>query len=78
VPVHQRLGADRLLGGDEVGDDGAQHLEAAIIGDTHGSAHPLKIFRETAFVRLRTRVFGTRPQSRGDYLGDPPHFTVID
>jgi hypothetical protein len=33
----ERLGPDRFLGGDEVGDDGAQHLEATIVGATHCS-----------------------------------------
>ena len=31
----RRLGADRLLGGHEVGDDGAQHLEATVVGTAH-------------------------------------------
>ena len=35
MPVHQRLRADRLLGGDEVGDDRAQHLKAALVGTSH-------------------------------------------
>ncbi|SHU40718.1 Uncharacterised protein [Mycobacteroides abscessus subsp. abscessus] len=36
VPVDQGLGADGLLGGDVVGDDGAQHLETPVIRTCHG------------------------------------------
>jgi hypothetical protein len=35
VPLDQRLGADGLLGGHEIGDDGAQHFETPVIGTTH-------------------------------------------
>ena len=36
VPLDQGLAADRLLGGDVVLDDGAQHLELAVVkGHTH-------------------------------------------
>src|SRR5271154_6565932 len=35
MPVPQRLRADRFLGGDEVGDDRAQHLKAALVGSCH-------------------------------------------
>jgi branched-subunit amino acid aminotransferase/4-amino-4-deoxychorismate lyase len=41
VAVDERLGTDRLLGVDEVGDDGAQHLETTIVGASH-SAHLLQ------------------------------------
>src|SRR5439155_19907381 len=36
VPLDEGLGTDRLLGGNEVGDDGAQHLEARCVCTTPG------------------------------------------
>jgi hypothetical protein len=41
VPLDQSLGADRLLGRDEVGDDGPQHLKTTSVGSSH-LAHLLK------------------------------------
>ncbi len=35
VAFHQRLGTDRLLGRDEVGDDGTEHLKATVVGTSH-------------------------------------------
>ena len=40
VTLHQGLRTDRLLGGDEVGDDGAQHLEATVVGTSHWLSPP--------------------------------------
>ena len=40
MPFDERLRSDRLLGRDEVRDDGAQHLEPTIVGTTHGSPSP--------------------------------------
>jgi hypothetical protein len=47
VPLDEGLGADRLLGGNEVGDDGTQHLEATIVGTTHVftfPSHPVGVY----------------------------------
>src|SRR6185312_10918550 len=35
MALHQRLGTDRFLGGDEVGDNGPQHLKPTVIGTSH-------------------------------------------
>src|SRR5580693_10304686 len=35
VALDQRLRPDRLLGGDEVGDDRTQHLKATVVGTSH-------------------------------------------
>ena len=35
VPVDEGLRTDRFLGGDEVGNDGAQHLEATVVSTSH-------------------------------------------
>jgi hypothetical protein len=40
VAVDEGLGTDRLLGRDEVGDDGTQYLEATIVGAAHVFTHP--------------------------------------
>ena len=40
VPLDERLRTDRLLGGHEVGDDGAQHLEATVVGATQLFTYP--------------------------------------
>ncbi len=40
VPLDEGLRADRLLGRHEVGDDGAQHLEATVVGTTHVFTSP--------------------------------------
>jgi hypothetical protein len=37
VSIDERLGTYRFLGSNEVRDDGAQHLEAAVVRTTHRS-----------------------------------------
>ncbi len=40
VPLYQGFRADRFLGGDEVGDDRAQHLETTVVGASHRRSPP--------------------------------------
>jgi hypothetical protein len=40
VPLDERFRTDRLLGRNEVGDDGTQHLEATVVGATQLFTYP--------------------------------------
>ena len=57
VALDEGLGADRLLGGNEVGDDGAQHLEATVVGTTHCSPPTASILRSSTAQTPRERLF---------------------